>query len=347
MAWGHDKGIATKTLSNYPNAIAFSGHSHYSLTDERSIWQGAFTSIGQSSLYIDDDGIEDGKMNGFKVMFDCGNEIIPEEEVERIGKWVEKGGVFVAYPFTGCNTQLKADAWPMAKLTGAKIKAGEKIVRPGKVPKVAFPEGSKFFPSFAGQTMYGAKRRIYQLDFALEAVSDDAKPILFWDDGRIAATARRVGKGLGVHLGSMFWRGSEDVKGMWNPSDEVERTFLRDLLAAVGHSPALVETDDRLVLAQPYRSHDGLNLVAVLCNFNEEGDGFNTEAQRHRVTEVKLRTGSKPRRIVGYAGEGILFTARSSGTRSRSRRVISRNTILASGKTRHRILRKGGMFPIL
>ena len=49
-AWGHDKGVATATLSAYPNAIAFSGHSHYSLTDERSIWQGAFTSVGTGSL---------------------------------------------------------------------------------------------------------------------------------------------------------------------------------------------------------------------------------------------------------------------------------------------------------
>ena len=49
-AWGHDDGASTKALSPYANAIAFSGHSHYTLTDERSIWQGAFTSIGTSSL---------------------------------------------------------------------------------------------------------------------------------------------------------------------------------------------------------------------------------------------------------------------------------------------------------
>ena len=49
-AWGHDHGVVTKTFSAYPNAIAFSGHSHYSLTDERSIWQGAFTSVGTGSL---------------------------------------------------------------------------------------------------------------------------------------------------------------------------------------------------------------------------------------------------------------------------------------------------------
>ena len=49
-AWGNDKGVATDALNTYSNAVAFSGHSHHSLTDERSVWQGTFTSIGTSSL---------------------------------------------------------------------------------------------------------------------------------------------------------------------------------------------------------------------------------------------------------------------------------------------------------
>ncbi len=49
-AWGADSGNTTRALSKYGNAVAFSGHSHYTLTDERSIWQGGFTSIGTSSL---------------------------------------------------------------------------------------------------------------------------------------------------------------------------------------------------------------------------------------------------------------------------------------------------------
>ena len=49
-AWGHDRGVATRALEKFPNAVAFSGHSHYSHTDERCVWQGAFTSIGTSSL---------------------------------------------------------------------------------------------------------------------------------------------------------------------------------------------------------------------------------------------------------------------------------------------------------
>ena len=49
-AWGRDNGASTRALSKYPNAVAFSGHSHYPLTDERSVWQGAFTSINTASL---------------------------------------------------------------------------------------------------------------------------------------------------------------------------------------------------------------------------------------------------------------------------------------------------------
>ena len=49
-AWGHDNGCSTRALSQFPNAVALSGHSHHPLTDERSIWQGSFTSIGTGSL---------------------------------------------------------------------------------------------------------------------------------------------------------------------------------------------------------------------------------------------------------------------------------------------------------
>ena len=42
---GWDSGLSTRLLSGFPNAIALSGHSHYPIDDERSIWQGAFTSV--------------------------------------------------------------------------------------------------------------------------------------------------------------------------------------------------------------------------------------------------------------------------------------------------------------
>ena len=66
-AWGHDDGRSTKVLSGYSNAIAFSGHSHYSLLDERTLWQGAFTSIGTGSLrYAGEPYDEFGSDGGFE-----------------------------------------------------------------------------------------------------------------------------------------------------------------------------------------------------------------------------------------------------------------------------------------
>ena len=39
-----------KVLSDYPQVVDFSGHSHYSPSDPRSVWQGEFTAIGCGSL---------------------------------------------------------------------------------------------------------------------------------------------------------------------------------------------------------------------------------------------------------------------------------------------------------
>ncbi len=70
-AWGHDDGSSTRALSPFPNAVAFTGHSHYPLTDERSIWQGAFTSINAGSLkyasldYSLRENMEENVMSGY------------------------------------------------------------------------------------------------------------------------------------------------------------------------------------------------------------------------------------------------------------------------------------------
>lgn len=50
QGWGeHDCGESTRFLKDYPNCVAFSGHSHTSLVFEQSIWQGAFTSVETSA----------------------------------------------------------------------------------------------------------------------------------------------------------------------------------------------------------------------------------------------------------------------------------------------------------
>ena len=46
-----DDGAAGRALAKFPNAVAFSGHSHCTLADERAVWQGAYTSIGAGCLH--------------------------------------------------------------------------------------------------------------------------------------------------------------------------------------------------------------------------------------------------------------------------------------------------------
>ena len=56
---------AANALAAYPNAVAFSGHAHWTLNDERSIWQGAYTALALPSLSTT--GIMDGYENGADV----------------------------------------------------------------------------------------------------------------------------------------------------------------------------------------------------------------------------------------------------------------------------------------
>lgn len=58
--WGN--ADIADVLKDFSQVISISGHSHYSLIDERSIWQGSFTAFQTQSLdYIE---LESGKFNG-------------------------------------------------------------------------------------------------------------------------------------------------------------------------------------------------------------------------------------------------------------------------------------------
>lgn len=58
--WGNSD--ITDVLKDYSQVISISGHSHYSVIDERSIWQNEFTAFTTQSLdYIE---LESGKFNG-------------------------------------------------------------------------------------------------------------------------------------------------------------------------------------------------------------------------------------------------------------------------------------------
>lgn len=90
--WGQDDGTTTRILSRYPNAVALSGHSHSSLTDERAVWEGEFISINTAALkYI----IPFGGRENSKV--DMSKENVPAQMPYIDGKDGHQGQIMTVY----------------------------------------------------------------------------------------------------------------------------------------------------------------------------------------------------------------------------------------------------------
>ena len=62
---GVDRGESVRALTPFPNAVAITGHSHCAISDERTVWQGAFTSIGAGCLHEGFGGFEYDNVSAF------------------------------------------------------------------------------------------------------------------------------------------------------------------------------------------------------------------------------------------------------------------------------------------
>ncbi len=258
--------------------------------------RGTLQTIGQSYCYLDDGGLADGKMNGYDVMIDSGNEIMPAESVGRIADWVKGGGTFVALPFTGRNSLTEPDCWQLRPLTGCEIgplcKPGNGTVTIGKDQKVFKALAGKSFPD-NGRSMdwVGNNLNLYSVELK---PGPDCEVLATYENGAAAIVKRPLGKGSVIILGSTFWRNSQDRRGVWWPEPN-ETEFVADLLAGVGYPAAPCVTSDRLVWPQPYRSNNGQDLVAVLVSWNDD---------KEVATTLRLRTPVKPTKLVCFGVDG-------------------------------------------
>lgn len=233
--------------------------------------RGTLQTIGQSYLYIDDGGLADGKLNGYSVLIDSGNEAVRPESLQKIEEWVKNGGTYVVWPFTGRNTWTKGDAWPISQLTGCTV---EKIRKPGE-GKVTIATDQTLLKEHAGKTFDDAGvsmdfRNVNHNDISTELKPGaDCQVIATFENGAPAIVVRNLGKGKVITLGSAFARDSKDQMGIWWPGER-EANFFRDLLNGLGQPSPQTTTDPR-VWAQRYRMNNGIDDVIVLNNF-ADGD---------------------------------------------------------------------------
>ncbi len=162
-AWGRDVGESTKALSAFSNAIAFSGHSHYTLTDERSIWQGAFTSLGTSSLRYT--GMPDERCQPFGYENTRGSaKYDPYKVMKRFASGDGRQGMLVrVYPDHVSFARREfvydtflGDDWVLP-LQSAEPKPFSFAARAAKSPAPAFPAGSAIVVTSAKAKNRGLK----------------------------------------------------------------------------------------------------------------------------------------------------------------------------------------------
>ena len=259
------------------------------------IGRGTLQTLGHSYLYLNEQGIADGKMNGYKVMVDCGNEILTDAAKAGIAAWVQAGGTFIALPFTGRSSLTKFDSWHIQELTGCGI---GKLRTPGN-GTVTIKPGQSAFPALAGKSYpdNGSSKDWVGKELNLDSIElqpgADCEVLATYENGTAAVVRRRLGQGSVIAFGSMFWRNSQDIKGIWWPKAP-ETEVIGDLLNGLGQ-PALCETDGQLVWPQPYRSNNGLDWVAVLTSWNEDKDVTST---------LRLRLPARPTALVSFGVDG-------------------------------------------
>lgn len=146
-AWGQDNGKSSATLSKFPNAVAFSGHSHHSLVDERAIWQGSFTSLGTGSLRY-----AGGPWGDFPEGFENGGGggVQGEKSMDRFRKTNARNGLLVSVygdsvSFRRRDFYNDADIGPdwVMPLPAAESKPFASASRVASSPSVEFAEGAK------------------------------------------------------------------------------------------------------------------------------------------------------------------------------------------------------------
>jgi hypothetical protein len=259
------------------------------------IGRGTLQSIGQSALYVDDIALQDGKLGNYKMLMDCGNEIVRQDSLQTISDWVKNGGTYIVWPFTGRSIATAPDTWPIQMLTGCKV---AKIRKPGQ-GSVTVDASQTILKNLAGQTFPDNGSSMDWQNFEHNLISTELQPgadcqvLAHFEDGAPAIVSHTLGKGRVITLGSAFFRSSKDVYGIW-PCAQKESDFFSDLLAGLG-APAVNTTSDHDVWPQRYRTNNGLDDVVVLNSF-EDGD---------RLIDLHVTLDQKPSKIYQVAMNGV------------------------------------------
>jgi hypothetical protein len=204
--------------------------------------RGELQAVGRTCYLADPTDVVSGLVGQkSRVLIDAGTELLTEQELAGLEKFVRDGGVFVALHNTGRHTPEQADAWPISRLTGLRVVNQNRAIG----GKIRFSDTQNLWPSLRGQEIQ-AWGMVYDWrhddltgdSLGLEKQDPSVEVVAEWvgrqpGEGQIAVATRKLGKGMVVTLGSTFWRHAEDVGGRWSAADGY-KPYLAELLDSLG-----------------------------------------------------------------------------------------------------------------
>lgn len=226
-----------------------------------------------------------GDAKPYRIILDSNTSMMDEAMVAEIEAWVREGGTFITIAQTGRHTPEKADAWPIARLTGYKVTRIDQLNPDGSVDESgtlhAAPSQAIYDSSLNGVRANGLH---------LEKVAADARNLLLWDDGSVAAGVRPLGKGYIVQLGAKF-TGVAMPSRLEAGGDSPEVQHFHDMVAPllkwrfVPPEPGRLAVKNSYVILRHGVTNNGLYDVWTLWN--------QSPSQAQTVT-VLIENGLKP-----------------------------------------------------
>jgi len=296
------KCFGKMSLPTPPIGVLFSARNLRLGFDEPLNWhvgRGALQQVGRNFAQIETPDLNNGIIDQFPVVMDCGTVQMTQQEVAGIRRYVERGGIFIAQHHTARHLPDVADAWPLAASLALKVTpkwmSKENFHRWADA-EIRMAEDQDLLPSMRGKTFYGSGVAIDWLgnknSGAVSYVPIDGKaaevhPVATWvEDGTMAIAEAKLGRGKIILLGTIFFTRMRDEKGIWVNAEDRGK-LLDEFLSAIG-----VERDSwgNGVWADIWRSKNGVYDLYPVARMTRKGEDTINAAPRIRradkVTEV-------------------------------------------------------------
>lgn len=259
--------------------------------------RGPLQAVGRNFAYAETPDLVDGRVAQFKVLIDDGTLLMTDEDIAGLERFVRAGGIFVAQHHTGRHSPERANAWPIARLTGLRVVNGNQAVG----GKLRFTDKQSLWPQLRGREINGwgmvldwQGTDVTGTPIGLEPAVSDVEVVAEWTgrpagQGAVAVASRCLGKGRVITLGSTFWRDARDAGGAYRESSAAQ-DVIDELLSSLGVPRDSWSGNDR-VWAELWRSKNGVFDLYPVAHMNENDKRAPDEVQ----VAVSLRRTQAPR----------------------------------------------------